>query len=666
MTWLTPGLAAIAASVLAPTLVLLYFLKLRRREVEISSTFLWKKSIQDLQANAPFQKLKRNILLFLQLLVLAAGLFAVAQPEIAAPESESDRHIIVLDRSGSMSAMDVGAGGGAIRLDTAKREAIAFIDTLREPGLFGVGVRDEAMVIAFDAGAEVLQPWTTDTARLRAAVESIEPTDAPTRLDEAIRLSGAYAQPALIERTGLVSQATAPIHVWSDGRVEDMATVLLPSVTPMTYHRVGTGDVENVGITGLRAERNLDDPGKISVFVGLQSTARSEQLVEVELAIDGLVVGIRSAPVSAATDEAPGVGGVVFSMDRAEGGLARIRLTRSDALVADNTAHLVLSPAKRLAVALVSEGGLFVETALEGMTLSRFVKFTPAQFERAVSAGAAAGFDVVVMVGWAPHGPLPPGRYLIFGAIPDMAGLTSTGAREGPMEAIDWSREHPMFRYAALNNLVIAKDSAIEASADLRVLARSDVGPIVVEATDRGAHAIVTSFVPGASNWPFDPGFVVALASAVRALGDADSAVVTASVTPGEAVATRLPMGAQEVALREPGGVMRTLIPAPDGTVTFGPIRRAGVFELSWAGDAGATDVQFEGRTIRVIAANLLDAFESDVRAADTLVLASRDVAATTGGDAASDRTPLWPWLLLAALAITMLEWFVYNRRMRI
>src|SRR5262245_9088119 len=124
MTWLTPTLGIVAAAIAVPTLVILYFLKLRRRDLEISTTLLWKKSIQDLQANAPFQKLRRNILLLLQLLALGAALFAVAQPRLKGDSPVGTRHVIMIDRSASMSAKDEknDKGEQVTRLEKAKEE----------------------------------------------------------------------------------------------------------------------------------------------------------------------------------------------------------------------------------------------------------------------------------------------------------------------------------------------------------------------------------------------------------------------------------------------------------------------------------------------------------------------------------------------------------------
>src|SRR5436853_5944349 len=126
MSWfpsfLSPLTAILAAAVAVPALLVLYFLKLRRREMDIASTFLWKKAIQDLQVNAPFQKLRRNLLLLLQMLLLVLLLLALARPVTKHTAVAGRTTVVLIDRSASMSAIDPDLGGRT-RLDEAKARA---------------------------------------------------------------------------------------------------------------------------------------------------------------------------------------------------------------------------------------------------------------------------------------------------------------------------------------------------------------------------------------------------------------------------------------------------------------------------------------------------------------------------------------------------------------
>src|ERR1700722_14916390 len=92
--------AAVAAAVAVPLLLILYFLKLRRREMPVASTLLWRKAIQDLQVNAPFQKLRRNLLFLLQLLLLLLLALALSRPISSYSPGAGKVSVLLIDRSG--------------------------------------------------------------------------------------------------------------------------------------------------------------------------------------------------------------------------------------------------------------------------------------------------------------------------------------------------------------------------------------------------------------------------------------------------------------------------------------------------------------------------------------------------------------------------------------
>src|SRR5437764_14022563 len=88
-------------------IVLMYILKLRRKDVVVSSTFLWRQVIRDVQANAPFQKLRKNLLMFLQLAAVALLVFSLAQPFWRGHGIGGRRVVVVADTPAPMLATGV-------------------------------------------------------------------------------------------------------------------------------------------------------------------------------------------------------------------------------------------------------------------------------------------------------------------------------------------------------------------------------------------------------------------------------------------------------------------------------------------------------------------------------------------------------------------------------
>lgn len=705
MTFAAPLLAGIIAAIAIPVLIILYFLKLRRIPREVSSTLLWKKAIQDLQANAPFQRLRKNLLLFLQLIILALIILALAQPRSATTSEQGRKYLIMIDRSASMASVDGDQPlGSKSRLQRAKEDAVALVESMRAPSVFAQGTKaDEAMVIAFDANAEIITQFTSDQSRLINAINAIEQTDAPSSIEEAYRLAQAQRPNRLVTDTNIAGEVTDILeldelkggdpyffHLYSDGQIPDIDRVRADEVEgafAFEYHAMGTQTSNNIGLVALRSERDYDDPTQLSIFVGVQSTDTIERSVDAELIIDGITRSVRDIDLPAATvddttgTKTPASGGVVFQLVEPNAVLARVRLItngdenpEADVLLTDNEGALIVPPAKQAAVALVSSGNLFIQSAISGFPLSRFEVMGPGEYETRRDNGDMAAFDVVVFDAYLPEPNeqgqrLDPGRYLILGrTLTGPLGVIDNGT--GPGGAlIDWRRTHPVLRDLTLDALLMAETPIIEIPKGSGVvsLAETARGPAMFETSSTDVRAIVVPFDITKTNWPFDVSFVVFLASAVDYLGtgsivalDEDNRIIQ----PGSVLADRIPSDATGVRVEMPDGSRSPeLTPSADGRVVYGPITRTGLYTLRWRGTPGPNDLVLENEIRRPFAANLLDPSESDVSTRATIALANTVVSAENTGERRRIMD-WWPWLLMGALAVLMFEWWVYNRKM--
>ena len=123
MTLLNP--AAFLFAALVPIVVVLYLLKIRRRDATVSTLHFWQRIVAENRRRTFWQKLRRPLSLLLQLLLLALVLFALARPEVGAYFFGGGAStVVVLDARARMQARE---DNGRTRFDEARAAAAGFL-----------------------------------------------------------------------------------------------------------------------------------------------------------------------------------------------------------------------------------------------------------------------------------------------------------------------------------------------------------------------------------------------------------------------------------------------------------------------------------------------------------------------------------------------------------
>ncbi|NJL35090.1 MAG: VWA domain-containing protein, partial [Chloroflexaceae bacterium] len=232
MSLLAP-LALIGAAIIGPLIVAMYLLKLRREDRTVSSTFLWRRMVRDVEANAPWQRLRPNWLLFLQLLIMLLLVLALARPFFFTQGIAGRNLVIIIDRSASMGAIDEDTS----RLAAAKQQAIQLVDQLPDGG--------RATIIATGGRMEVPASATADLRELRDAINSIELSiGGSSNLAQALTLAS-----ALVSR-----DEQSEVAIISEGNVTIPADLEVPA--PVSYFPIGQR-TDNVAISALVLQPGL-------------------------------------------------------------------------------------------------------------------------------------------------------------------------------------------------------------------------------------------------------------------------------------------------------------------------------------------------------------------------------------------------------------------------
>jgi len=656
MEWLTPFNALIAGAIAIPLLLLMYFLKLKRHEQMVSSTLLWQRAIQDLQVNAPFQKIRRNLLLLIQLLMVILLLLALAGPTASLTSGPGRRYILLIDRSASMGATDIAAKS---RLEEAKKQAITFVQSLRDQAAFSLhDTSDQAMVIAFNQHGKVQCNFTSDKRQIISAIKSIEPGGSSSSLGEAMMITRAFAQSLGVDDNNRDPQNLVHLILFSDGQIRDLDQIDV-GANELTFHSLGQSG-KNTAVTSLKASRSYENPDEVNVFATVSNYDTQTATCDVQFSVNNNVHAVKSVTIPArivdksSAEIQPGKAAVNFSLSLAETGVVEVRQLQNDSLKVDDAAWTILPPPQRLTVLLVTVGNVILESALRACPLAELKTCTPVQFNNMDHSRLTIEktYDVIVLDKFIPD-QLPRSRYLIFGSVPNGIDVSVSAIVKNQI-VVDWQASHPVLKYVNLSNIVAAQSNKLSLPRDAEVLAEFNETPALALLRRKGSVFLLAGFDILQSNWPFEPGFVLFCYNATNFLGTQTGIGPQSDLLAGQPIHLEGLSPGTVVKIDGPHFSDRTIKANPSGALHFPDTDQVGIYTL-----------KIPDETPKVFAVNLLDDKESNIEPRKEIALLGRQIKAADKSMTRSN-LPLWPYFVVVALILTCIEWMIYNSKTRL
>jgi len=708
-----PGWTGIVLLLVPLFILLLYFLKLKRKPLHVPSTFLWKKSIEDLHVNSLFQWLRENVLLLLQILTVLVLIYALMSFQFHGSMVEGRHYILMIDNSASMSATDVAPN----RLEMAKKEALKEIDAHTD--------NDTGMVLVFNSSAEILQSYTHDRSLIRRAVESIRPTQRPTRLEEALSLADSLANPARSTddaasrpdaedpakaRTYVAGEGQATeVFLYSDGRFPDVSDFNLGNLS-MEYHAMGEPGREaadNIGLVTLNAARDDRDPSRLLVFAQVANFRSVDARVQVELEVlvngglqkiyapqrldgkegtdDGprTIAGRRLVPIEEGNENGPkheliGRGTFTFivsDLDERANVVVHARLKdNKDKFPLDDEAWLAVGVIRKARVLIVGPDNKPLSAFFDHPATQKVASVTyldPVNLkdmQKYLQPAREGAWDLVIFDRCTveKEDDLPAANTWFIDELPPPWKKDKMPKLAAP-PVKGWAEKSPLLRYlTGLHEIGI--DTAFRF--DLKApavpprtprLLESDRDTALLFSLSRQSYtdlvqtfAIMSDDGRFNTNWPLLANFPLFLRNVTYVLGNVSDAASEETVQPGQPRTLRPDMAIKEIEVVGPEKDARpeTLKRGTRPDFSYGNTESVGIYGVHW-----------DGKLQRNFAVNLLDADESNIEPRAEIQIGQDSIKA---GESRGTPRETWKWVALCALGLLLLEWYIYNRRVYI
>jgi hypothetical protein len=491
------------AWLLVPVL-LLFLVRRRPRQVRVS-TLVFFKALAHAYQEAPWlRRLKKLLALLLAAGTVLAAVGALAGLVVAPASGDLQSVLVVMDGSASMAARDAH---GRTRMQVARRR-------VRER-LAGLGSGVGVLLMRYDRRPEILVPTTWDRRAVLRALEGVRARPLEGDAESALRLAGRLAAlhaPAAIWHvtdTGLddvldpgaqgtheppAGHADTPGAAGHDEAQSAERRLGLPAGVTLETIPVGLAHPLNVGITAFQIRPRPLERGRLDAFVRVEAQGPHPVAAQVEVRLDGALATLRKLALP------PGQAvPLLVPVDATRGSVLEVRVhADGDALPLDDRVVARIPPPRPVRVLWVRAPGAvdpFTQLALASLSedgVLQALAEDPAQFDP-----AREDHDVLVLDGWLP--PAWPTRTpVLVMQPPGSLGPVHAAPIEGDGLPVDSLRavddRHPVLYGVASDRVAVTQTAVLRTGGALAPLWTGAMGPLLLAGEVKGQKLVVMAF----------------------------------------------------------------------------------------------------------------------------------------------------------------------------
>lgn len=590
--------------ILLPVIVLLYLLKQQHQDYPVPSIMLWQQALKDIEANAPWQKLRNNLLMLLQLLAVSLLVFSLAKPFMMAKSNISTDLVLIIDTSASMQAADVLPS----RFEAARRKAVKLIENSKPDTRF--------TVINLGPSVTIEVNKSSDKSTVINQIKQMKVTNGIANYQDAKSIVNSIVNEAKNAQVILFGDHQYPV---ADKGVEFIDVA---------------GKNDNAAITLLSYTMQND---KIVVLSRVSNYSSDSKKISLSLYGDEKVIDARDIALNAGETK-----DIYWNSISAAITLLSCKIDTKDDIEADNIARTVVSPQKNKKILLVTEKNVFLEKVI---SLIPGVELFKTNLQ---NADIKEGYNLYIYDGLFPEKLPVDGNVLVFNPPPGNKHIVT---RDGYIKVSSIKKStHLLMLHINDYNFAIA---------EMRDMVVPEWGETVLKMGDKAAiiagqkesrRIVVVGFDLHHTDIPLKPAFPIMMNNFIKWLVPSRTQEI-GSLLPYENAVFNMSPEVEEARIISPSGKSTKIAP-PFPAVPFTQTDEIGFYTIEQKSPGQ--------KTYEFFAVNFPASAESGLTVQkNSLDNAQKDKEIKKGTFEAGYNLT-WVFALLALITLC-LEWWVYN-----